>query len=311
MNAEMPERNAPRDDNALRAILISNYRLSEEQVDQINFAADSLGMSFVQAALHLEIITENELADAREWSKRFAETETVGPVESAMRRIATISRKRFATSDRPRHIGEQLVITREPYNAHSEKIRALRTELMMMAQNQGTSCVLAIVSAFSGEGRSQLAAELAIAFAQLGRNTLLVDADLRHPRQHQLFQGAEEEQGLAQALAGKNNPTVHPVAEEKHLSVLPTGTLPPNPLELLSDQHFKKLVADWRNNFDFVLIDTPPISDFADGLAVATVAERALVMSRAEHTTYRGFRSMMRRLATAEAWVMGAVVNHF
>ncbi|MFT3905562.1 MAG: CpsD/CapB family tyrosine-protein kinase [Steroidobacteraceae bacterium] len=312
MSAEMPERLPSPEDNVLRAVLISNCQLSSEKVGQIDETARDLSLSFTRTAVQLGFVSEEELRDAEEYARRFRDTERAGPIEAAVRRLSATPRRRSVnTSDFPRTLNPLLVFVREPYNEHSEKLRALRTELLLLMQQQSQPCALAIASAFAGEGRSQLAAELAIAFAQLGRNTLLVDADMRNPRQHLLFEGPDDEEGLAHALLSATLPQVHEVQGQPHLYVLPTGPTPPNPLELLSTHYFKRLVSDWRSTFDFIVFDTPPIGAYADGLAIATVAERSLVLSRAEHTTYRGFKDMLRRLATAETRIMGAVINHF
>jgi protein-tyrosine kinase len=95
------------------------------------------------------------------------------------------------------------------------------------------------------------------------------------------------------------------------MHLLTAGPVPPNPLELLSDGRFEKLVAEWRNNYEFLVLDTPPVSKCADGLAVATLAGRVLVLSRAQHTSYKSTRELMRRLATTQSKILGAVLNHF
>jgi protein-tyrosine kinase len=166
------------------------------------------------------------------------------------------------------------------------------------------------VSPGAGEGRSQLSAELAIAFAQLGRRTLLVDADLRNPQLHSLF-GAMNEHGLSRTISSFEKPIYHPVAGLPQMHLLTAGPPPPNPLELLSDGRFEKLVTEWRNGYEFLVFDTPPVSKFADGLAVATLAGRVLILSRAQHTSYASTTSLLRRLATTQSRILGAVLNHF
>ncbi len=97
-----------------------------------------------------------------------------------------------------------------------------------------------------GEGRSQLCGELAISFAQLGRRTLLVDADMRRPHQHVLF-GASNQYGLSKAITTREAPYYNPVAGLTHMHLLTAGPVPPNPLELLSDGRFSDLFTTWRN----------------------------------------------------------------
>lgn len=310
--AEIPEPRTTSEESLLRAALISSHRLSPDQVEHIANTAADLGLSFGRAAVQLGILTEDDLVDAQAWASRFANHDRPGPVETAMRRITTggsALRKSVPASDQLLQIAPSLAIEHQPYQNHSERLRALRTDLMLLVQNDGPM-VLSVVSAERGDGRSYLAAELAIAFAQLGRNTLIVDADLRRPWQQQLFVGAEDPEGLTYALQTQTFPQVHPVSGRPNLYVLPTGPLPPNPLELLSAHHLKSLVADWRRCFDFIIIDTPPVSECADALAVAAVAERALLVSRARQTRFRVFRDLLRRLGTTETRIMGAVLNH-
>ena len=170
--------------------------------------------------------------------------------------------------------------------------------------------MVAVLSPGPGEGRSQLCGELAISFAQLGRRTLLVDADMRKPQQHVLF-GSTNQHGLSQAIAHNDKPYFHPVGDLPSMHLLTAGPIPPNPLELLSDGRFSNLLNEWRNSYEFIVLDTPPVAQCADGLAVATMATRALVLSRAQHTTYKSTRSLLRRLASTHSRLLGAVINHF
>jgi len=207
--------------------------------------------------------------------------------------------------------GNVLRIAHEPFHPHSEQVRLLRTELLLRHSVWGEANAVALVSACAGEGRSQLAAELALAFAQLDRPTLLVDADFRRPRQHVLF-GADLDNGLAPALAvGGASPVMHGVEGFPRLSLVTAGVCPPNPLELLTDRRFEALMEEWRRRFDFIVVDTPPITDFADGLAVATIVGRVLTVNRARHTPYDKAREMLRRLAASDAVVLGGVLNHY
>ncbi|WP_020648768.1 CpsD/CapB family tyrosine-protein kinase [Solimonas variicoloris] len=202
-----------------------------------------------------------------------------------------------------------LVIAHQPFDAHSERVRALRTELLLRRQGPGALCV-ALLSPCHGEGRSQLVAELAIAFARTGRPTLLVDADLRRPRQHELF-GVDNRTGLSDALQDGAPPLLHAVEGLPTLSLLSAGRTPQNPLELLADDRFGALVDGWRANYGFVLFDTPPVRDFSDALAVSTIVGQVLTLSRAQHTPYHDARELLKRLAATQARVLGAVINHF
>jgi protein-tyrosine kinase len=205
---------------------------------------------------------------------------------------------------------DRLVLAHDPYHPRSEEIRSLRTELLLRHEAGDSANIFAVLSPGAREGRSHLAAELAIAFAQLGRPTLLVDADLRHPQQHMLFNTGNL-RGLAQALSQEQRPLLHSVAGLPALFLLTAGPPPHNALELLSDRGFETMVQEWQQNFAFVVLDTPPVSRYADGLAVATIVGRVLSLSHARHTTYKDTRNMLRRLAATRSRVLGAVINNF
>jgi len=206
--------------------------------------------------------------------------------------------------------GDGLIMAHDPYDPHCEKIRALRTELLLRRELIDRADIVALLSPCAGEGRSLLAAELAIAFAQTGRPTLLVDADLRRPQQHLLF-GADNRQGLSEAIEYDVSPLLQTVQGLPRMSVLTAGTVPSNPLELLSSRGFASMIEDWRNNFEFVVIDTAPITQFSDGLAVARLVGRVLALSRAQHTPYKDMQDMLRRLAATRSQILGAVISHF
>jgi capsular exopolysaccharide synthesis family protein len=196
------------------------------------------------------------------------------------------------------------------YDHRGETVRALRTELLLRHEAVQQANAVALLSPSAGEGRSQLAAELAISFAQLGRRTLLIDADMRRAGQHILF-GVKNNSGLAQALTQDETPPLHAVAGLPTLHLLTAGRCNTNPLELLSQSRFEALVAQWREDFDCVVFDTPPLSASADALAVATIIGRVLVLSRANHTSFKSLHEMLRRLVATRAQVVGAVINHF
>jgi receptor protein-tyrosine kinase len=205
---------------------------------------------------------------------------------------------------------DRLTMAHDPYDPRCEKIRALRTELLLRRESVDRADIIALLSPCSGEGRSLLAAELAIAFAQTGRPTLLVDADLRRPQQH-LFFGTDNRQGLSQAIEHGVKPQLHTVNGLPRMSVLTAGAVPSNPVELLSSNCFASIIDDWRENYSFVVIDTAPVMHFSDGLAVASLVGRVLALSRAQHTPYKDMQDMLRRLAATRSQILGAVISHF
>lgn len=205
---------------------------------------------------------------------------------------------------------DRLVMAHDPCDPRCEKIRALRTELLLRRDGMDRADIVALLSPCAGEGRTLLAAELAIAFAQTGRPTLLVDADLRRPQQHLLF-GTDNRRGLTQAIESGERPPLRSVQGLPGMALLTAGAVPNDPLELLSSRAFASMIEDWRENFRFVVIDTAPIAEFADGLAIASLVGRVVVMSRAQHTPYRQMQDMLQRLSATRSQVMGAVISHF
>ena len=271
-------------------------------------------MPFPEAALHLGYIRREDMPpDELMGDVLSARPDKVLPraglIETAINRLS--SRRDVVLRQGPAvEPGPQLQVALDRANSRNEKMRGLRTELLLLNETSNQANLVAVLSSSSGEGRSQLCAELAISFSQLGRRTLLVDADMRNPKQHVLF-GSNNEFGLSQSIAQNTKPYLHPVKGLDHLFLLAAGPVPSNPLELLSDGRYERLVKEWRAAYEFVVIDTPPVSQFADALAVATLVGRVVILSRAKVTSYNNIREMMRRLETTRARVLGGVLNHF
>jgi protein-tyrosine kinase len=290
------------------AALLARLNLSEEQLDAVSNLMQRSSLSFVEAAERLGLVTQEQVAETLVVSQGES---TANPsfIESAIRKIASNRQVILAQGEYVKP-GPQLILAHDPDNPRSEKIRALRTEILLLSEAAVGAITLAIVSSGPVEGRSQLAAELAISFSQLGRRTLLIDADMRQPKQQMLF-GSTNTMGLSEAISHNQKPWLHAVEGLPQLSLLTSGSIPQNPLDLLSDGRFAKLLQDFRRSYEFVILDTPPIREYADGLAVATLAGKALVLSRGQHSSFQETRELMRRLATTQSQILGAVINHF
>jgi chain length determinant protein tyrosine kinase EpsG len=203
-----------------------------------------------------------------------------------------------------------LVACRDALHPAVEPLRALRTRLLIRrAGLGGQPRALAILSPGSGEGRSFVAANLAVLFAQLGMSTLLVDADLRAPRQRNIFD-IPDRMGLTSVLSGRAAGEVQLPAFGP-LSVMPAGPLPPNPQELLLRPAMASYLELASAQFDVVLVDTPPARDTADAHGVAFCAGSALVLARTDHTRLDEAAALARDLAGAGAVVLGAVLTKF
>jgi protein-tyrosine kinase len=298
------------------AALLAGLKLPSESVEAAYELMQRGSLSLSEAALQLGLATQQQLDDVLVWMKRRSHANsansanTSGLIETAIRKRISSHQQVIPAQGEMVTPGRQLILAHDHDNPRSEKLRALRTELLLLSAASTEANTIALLSASAGEGRSQLTAELVISFSQLGRRTLLVDADLRRPALHTLF-GSSNGQGLAEAVTGIQKPWFHPVEGLPQLSLLTSGTTPHNPLELLSDGRFARLLQDWRKSFEFVLLDTPPVKEYADGLAIATLAGRVVVVGRGQHTSYTETRELLRRLASTQSQILGAVINHF
>ena len=207
-------------------------------------------------------------------------------------------------------LSRELVAAYEPASRVVEDLRALRSQLMLRWFDTGADRRgLAIASAGHGDGRSYLAANLAIVFSQLGERTLLIDANLRTPRQHKLFNlGARA--GLSDMLVGRaGSEAVVGITALRDLSVLPAGTIPPNPQELLGRQHFSNFLQSMGENFDVIIIDTPAASAYADAHTVAVRAGAALLVARQGRSSVPQMAHLTQGLRDFGVAVLGSVLN--
>ena len=207
-------------------------------------------------------------------------------------------------------LSRELVAAREPDSDAVEHLRALRSQLMLRwFENDSRQAALAVVSPGSGEGRSWVTANLAVLFSQLGKRTLLIDADLRRPRQHQIF-GLPGRVGLSAVLAGRAGwEAVSEIKSLPDLSVLAAGAVPPNPQELLARPGFAKLITTMRTSYEVILIDTPPSESSADAGTVAARAGAALILACQNATSVPRIAGLADDLRQFGVTIVGAVLN--
>lgn len=206
-------------------------------------------------------------------------------------------------------IDAELVCACDPLGGDAQSFRELRTELLTGVLNDPVRRAIAVVSPDRGDGRSYVASNLAVAFAQLGRRTLLVDADLRTPRQHTLF-GIDDSLGLSHLLCGRAGPEAiqqrSPVAG---LSVIAAGTIPPNPSELLHRDTFAARMQDWLFEFDHVVVDTPAANHGIEARILAATARAALVVGRRNSARLHALQRLVTSIENGPAALAGVVMN--
>lgn len=203
----------------------------------------------------------------------------------------------------------ELIAAYKPFSNQVETLRAVRSQLMLkwFVNNQKT---LAIVSPINREGRSFFAANLAIVFSQLGERTLLIDGDLRQPRQHKLF-NLDGKLGLSNLLAERTDTSVIVQIEGfRDLSVLPAGTIPPNPLELIG-RRLETCLQQLASEYDIILLDTPAGSQGSDAQVLAAKAGGAVLLARQHKTRLLKLEVMRNLLENSNVAVVGAIINDF
>lgn len=274
-------------DSSMGVLLVDAGKLTLEGAERVLRMQKDLGIRFGEAAVRLGLVSEDDVQEA----------------------LA----RQFAYPYLPKgqaNLSPRLVAAYEPFSPQVESLRAIRSQLMLRWFARGHRA-LAVLGADPEDGAALFAANLAVVFSQLGEQTLLVDANLRAPRQHDVF-GLRPRQGLSDLLAGRADlEVVLRVGGFVDLSVLPAGTLPPNPQELLSRDAFRTLDTSLASRYDVVLYDLAPFGAGADALAVAARAGGVLLAVRKDHTRVVQLARMTEQLAEAEAEVVGAVVMEF
>jgi capsular exopolysaccharide synthesis family protein len=205
------------------------------------------------------------------------------------------------------HRGEPLISNGVPPN-FAEAFRALRTNVLFSAAEQGCR-VIVVTSSAPKEGKTIVASNLAIGFAHAGQRVLLADADLRRPRVHEVF-AQEQEPGLSNAIVGdaKASDAVRQT-DIPGLWLLTAGRVPPNAAELLGSRRFKDLLASIRGQFDWVVIDSPPVMAVTDPNIVASLADGVVFVIGAEMTSYKIARRAVEQLERGRAVFAGGVLN--
>lgn len=281
---------ALRREQRIGSILAADGKLDSSHIGQVlRLQQQRRDLRFGEAALSLGLITREDLS-------------------SALARQYEFPCQRLNGSS----VSPDLIAYRDALHPGVERLRELRTQLLIRWSGLGNEPrALAIVSPGACEGRSYVAANLAVLFAQLGMRTLLIDADLRAPRQYRIFD-IQDRIGLATVLSGRASGDVAvSLPAFGPLSVLPAGAPPPNPQELLLRPELASLLELADNEYDVILIDTPPARASADAQSVAFCAGSALVLARANHTGLDDVAALAQDLAATGAVVVGTVLNRF
>ena len=187
-----------------------------------------------------------------------------------------------------------------------EAVRTIRTGLSLTALDQ-THKVFSVTSTEPSEGKSSTAINTALALAQLGK-TLLIDADLRRPSVAKVFHLNDQNTGLANILAGYDN-IESCIKTRNNLDILPTGTIPPNPQELLASKTFAHFIERVKEDYDYIVLDCPPVQSVSDSLMVAQISDGLMFVVEAGRAPTQAINASIKRLLKAGAPLTGVVLN--
>lgn len=261
--------------------------LTDTQVAKVMEHQQRHGLRFGEAAVQLGLLSQND-------------------VQSVL-----AQQFRYATGVGPRTgLDPALAIAHAPFSAEAEAVRRVRAELSIRLSGLPKLAV-AIVSPGEGEGKSYLAASLAIAYSQLGKRTLLVNANLRSSGQRDWF-GLNRQDGLSTMLAGRA-----PISAGEHapgfpwLHVIGSGPQPPNPLEILLEPALERLLTSFAEDFDVFIIDTPGAGGSSDAQVIARQVGQCLLVGRRDVTRLEDLERTQQQMATSGAQTVGVVYNTF
>jgi len=270
-------------------ILSEKVHLSVEQVEEILAHMRANGVRFGDAAIALGLATHDDVLKAL--SEQFGYA--------------------YADDER-RKISPELVTLNQPFSSQAEAFRAIRSQVLMNVFNvDEPKRALAVVSPASGDGKTFFSANLAVTLAQAGGRTLLVDADLRGPRVHEVF-NIENKTGLSSVLAGRvDSQVIQEVAGVPNLFVMPVGITPPNPLELIERRAFDMLMRELVLKFDHVIVDTPAVVYGSDAQVIAARCGAVLIVARKDESRVGALQQLVASLSPSTARMVGVILNEF
>lgn len=209
--------------------------------------------------------------------------------------------------------GKDLIINKNPKSLFAESIRSIRTNLTFASLDKNIKVIIN-TSPEAGDGKSFITANLAVAYAQEGKKVLLIDADLRRGRQHEIF-------GVMNATSGGYTNLMLNYSEEialnnyifptsdKNIDLLPTGPMPPNPVELLGSKKNKKLIEKLKEEYDLIIMDCAPVIGLSDSLILATLADITMITVSAKKTKMENLERVKKQFEQANLKIDGVILN--
>lgn len=268
--------------------LVAAGKLKRQDVPRVIALQEQKNIRFGEAAVELGLVTESDIQQilAEQFDYQY------------------LSHGQGQFSD-------EVVAAYQPFGLEAESLRKLRTQLQLRWFNNGHKGLM-VVGPTGGEGVSRVAANLAVMFAQAGKKTLLIDANMRNPRQHELFKLGRRA-GLSEILGGRaDRSAISPAAGLDNLWVLGAGATPPNPAELLVRPLYGAFLKDALEAFDVVLVDAPAAIRAPDfQTIVANQIGGALMVTRKNRSKFAHVDQLQEMVAAVGATLVGGLINYF
>ncbi|WP_018757561.1 CpsD/CapB family tyrosine-protein kinase [Paenibacillus terrigena] len=203
----------------------------------------------------------------------------------------------------------KLIMEINPNSPIAEAYRTLKLNIQFSEWDRKLQ-VIAVTSSIPGEGKTTTISNLAVCFAKEGKKVLIMDADLRKASLHRIFSMANKV-GLSNVLVNQYHASdVIRTTGVDNLSILTSGSIPPNPAELLTSPNFMEMIDELKNSFDIILIDTPPILTVSDGLIVTTLCDGVVFVIQAGKAKRHLIKKSKEKLDYAKAPLLGVVLNN-
>ncbi len=262
------------------------HALSPAELAHIRQHQQTSGGTFDAAALALGLVSPTEVLQAQALQQRYA--------------------RLIEARQRPH---PDMVLRSQPLGPQADAFRRMRSHYLLHIRQRGSRRPLAVVSPDLQDGRSFFCANLAVALAQLEGRVLLIDANLRRPRLHDVF-AVSDHTGLSDVLAGRpGRHVVQAAPGPGQLFIVPVGPTPPNPAELIESPTFARLLQEANERFDHVLVDTPACAMGMDALITAARCGSALIVSRCGANRTSDLQDLSAALKAAQVDTIGVVLN--
>jgi protein-tyrosine kinase len=276
-------------DQMIGEILSKSKSLKPDQITAILAHQKKTGSRFGEAAVELGVVSSDDVLYALAQQFHY-------PYSPVAKQKLTI----------------ELVTAVQPFSKQAEAFRAIRGQLLLKAFNdESQKRALTIISANQGDGKTFFAANIGVVLSQLGGKTLLIDADMRTPRLHEVF-GVPNDTGLSGLLSGRSSTqAICSIDDLPSLFLLPAGPIPPNPIELIERPAFSILLGELVSKFDYVIVDTPAAVYGSDSSALSLKCGASLCIARKGNSKMSGVKDLIATMSAGSVKLAGVIVNEY